>query len=124
MTAVHLHLAGRVPPGGWAALEAFLAEAFAVYEAPGGITMRLLRDAEDPCAFVEVVEYETRQDHDRDQVRVDRDPVLRDLLARWRALLDGPPRVTRYAVVVPGHTSESTSASTAAPDPPGQPFLA
>ena len=91
-----LHLHGRVPGGGRPALEAFLAEARAFYEAPGGIRVRLHWDRADPCRFLEIMEYADEAAYAADQERVEADPEMRAWLARWHALLDGPIAVTVY----------------------------
>lgn len=98
--AIHLRI--RVSAENRPAFEAFLAEAFPIYEAPGGIRMSLLEDPNDPTRLIEVVDYATEADYLADQERVENDPETKALLARWRALLDGPPEVEIYRTVVPG----------------------
>src|SRR5512142_1474756 len=85
-----IHLRARVADGRWDDLVSFLHKAIAYYEEPGGITVRLLRDAEDPHAFIEIIEYETDASYAADQRRVDSDPVMIALLQEWRGLLAGP----------------------------------
>ena len=93
---ITLVLAGRVPPGGRAALEGFLTEATPFYEAPGGIRVRLLWERAEPDSFVEIVEYADEAAYAADQHRVDEDPAMAAHLTRWRSLLAGPPTVTVY----------------------------
>lgn len=93
---IELHLRGRAASGLRADLDAFLAEAIPFYESPGGIRVRVLWDVADPNRFIEVIEYVDQAAHDRDQLRVENDPRMRDLLERWRSLLDGPPVVETY----------------------------
>ena len=95
---IELHLRIRVPPERRRAFDAFLAEAAAYYESPGGIRIRLLENRSDPADLLEIVEYESMEVFDADQRRVENDPVMRGYLARWRALLDGPPVVEVYEV--------------------------
>ena len=90
---VTILLSGRVLPGRWDDVVAYATEAFDVYEAPGGIRMRLLRDDADGDRFVEVVEYADEVAYEQDQRRIEQDPQVLRLLTRWHALLDGPPRV-------------------------------
>lgn len=78
------------------AVEEFFARARASYEAPGGITGRLLWSLDDPACFVEVFEYEDRAVYEADQVRVAHDPAMLALLAEWHTHLDGPPLVETY----------------------------
>lgn len=93
---IELHLRGRVIESRKADLEEFLAEAIPFYESPGGIRVRVLWDVADADRFIEIIEYADQATHDRDQLRVENDPRMRDLLDRWRALLDGPPVVEIY----------------------------
>ncbi len=77
-------------------LESFLARARPVYEAPGGITVRLQWSLAEPGAFVEIMEYRDRVTYEADQVRVERDPAMRALIDEWHTLLAGAPRVEAY----------------------------
>lgn len=95
-TRVDLHLRVRVKPGMRDAFFAFLREATPFYEAPGGIEVRLLEDMQDDHRFVELVLYEDEAVYARDQERVKNDPEMQAWLARWRALLEGPPVVEVY----------------------------
>jgi len=92
--AVVLVLEGRVPAGGQAALEEFLAEASRYYEEPGGIRVRLHWDRGDACRFREIIEYESMQGFEADDERTRSDNRMREYLARWRRLLDGDSSVT------------------------------
>ena len=94
--AITIHLRVRVASARREAFLAFLREAVPFYERPGGIRVRLLRDERDPEAYIEVIEYDTREAYERDQERVEHDPEMRAFLERWRALLDGPPVVEVY----------------------------
>ncbi len=100
MGMVSLHLRVRVPPGGGGALRAFLDEARAYYESPGGIRVRLLQDAADADRYIEVVEYADEGVYERDQERVAGDPVMKGYLERWRGLLAEPPVVEVYREVM------------------------
>ncbi|MBX3092824.1 MAG: hypothetical protein KF801_10010 [Cryobacterium sp.] len=93
---IELHLRGRVAAGRRPDFDAFLAEAVPFYESPGGIRVRVLWDTADSDRFVEVIDYVDQAAHDRDQIRVENDVRMRDLLERWRDLLDGPPVVETY----------------------------
>ena len=93
---IALHLRIQVPPGGEPDLVSFLREARPVYEAPGGIRLRLLRSVEDPHRYIELVEYDTAEGCVEDEHRIANDPQVKALLDRWRSLLDGPPCVERY----------------------------
>ncbi len=89
-------LKGRVRPGRREDLVRFLRDAVPCYERPGGIRTRLLRDVDDPDAFIELIEYADRGTYERDQQRVATDPEMRGYLERWRALLADAPLVETY----------------------------
>ncbi len=93
---IDLHLRLRVQPGRRDEFLAFLREATPVYESPGGITIRLLQDLHDDHRFIELVLYDDEPTYTRDQHRVANDPVMGELLARWRALLVETPVVEVY----------------------------
>lgn len=100
MVSLHLHL--RIDPARREELLRFLARATPVYEAPGGIRVRLAERLGDPGALIEVIEYATEEAYARDQRRVDEDPAMRALLAEWRTLLLDPPRVEVWREVAVG----------------------
>jgi len=93
---VALHLYIRVREGCEAKLMAFLRHARHFYEAPGGIRVRLLRDATDPRRFVEIIEYEDEAAFQQDDHRANTDPTMRRHLDEWRSLLDGEIHVKKY----------------------------
>jgi quinol monooxygenase YgiN len=94
--AVVLHLHIRVSQEKREELLMFLRDGRSFYEQPGGITMRLLEDNDDENAFIEVFEYDTLEDYQRDEQRVRSDPEMQAVLTVWRSLLCGPPRVCIY----------------------------
>ena len=96
-----LHLEVRVPPDRQQELIRFLQEAVPFYEQPGDITVRLLRQRDDPGRLIEVIEYDSWAAHDRDQERMERDRVALRLLERWRGLLDEPPTIVRFDELTP-----------------------
>ena len=96
MAAIQLDLHLRVAREGRAAFFEFLREAVPVYEGPGGIRIRLLESLQEPGTFIERVVYADRAAFDADQARVETDPSMRVLLARWRDLLEAPPRVETW----------------------------
>lgn len=98
---IDLHLRIRVSPGRCEDFLAFLHEATPFYQQPGGIRVELLEDASDDHRFIEVVHYADEPTFQRDQARVGDDPVMKEYLARWRALLAGPPVVEVYRITRP-----------------------
>ncbi len=97
--SVELHLRIRVAEHRREELLAFLREAIPVYEAPGGIRVSLQQEHGDPERYIERVEYRSEADFADDQERVERDPISRALVARWREILLEPPVVEVYRPV-------------------------
>lgn len=96
-----IQLHGRVADGRWDDLVSFLTKAIPFYEEPGGVRVRLLRDVDDPDAFVEVVEYDGEDSYAADQHRVESDPAMIARLEEWRTLLAGPVEVRTLRDVTP-----------------------
>jgi quinol monooxygenase YgiN len=96
MPAVVLHLHIQVEPERRDELLAFLRDARTYYEQPGGIRMRLFQKIDDDNAFIEVFEYDTLEDHQRDEDRVANDPQTKAVLAKWRSLIKGKPIIETY----------------------------
>ena len=86
----------RVPLSRRAELREFLHEAIPVYERPGGIRVRLLEKADDPEALCEIIEYDSHEVFVQDQWRVENDPEMKQLIARWREIISGAPIVDHY----------------------------
>ncbi len=99
---VDLHLRVRVRQGRRDAFLSFLREAIPYYESPGCIKIRLLEDRSDDHRFIELVLYDSESDYLKDQARVESDPTMRSLLARWRELLAEPPIVEVYHLLPGG----------------------
>jgi hypothetical protein len=99
--AIELHLRIQIKDKGRDRFLAFLKEAIPFYESPGGIRVRLLEDPAQSGGAVEVLEYATQADYDRDQERAANDPEMKTFLKRWRALLSTPPVVEVYRRVTP-----------------------
>jgi hypothetical protein len=110
-----IHLRGRVLEGRWDDLVSFLSKAIPFYEEPGGIRVRLLRDAADPDAFIEIIEYASVESYAADQHRVENDPAMIARLEEWRGLLAGPVEVQTLAEVF--QSDERPQAFTPEPEP-------
>jgi len=93
---VHLHLRLQTAGERRAELVAFLRDATPFYTAPGGIRLRLLERRGTPNEFLEIIEYDTNEHFLVDQTRVEDDPHMRSLLARWRSILAVPATVELY----------------------------
>jgi quinol monooxygenase YgiN len=93
---VVIHLRIRAQDYNHEPLLRFLRTAVPFYERAGGISIRLFQNVDDPSRFIEIVEYENQQAHDRDQVRVVSDRQMQSYIQSWHAILDGPPEVETY----------------------------
>lgn len=106
--AIELHLRLRVAQGCRADFLDFLGVAIPFYEAPGGIRVRLLENEADHHLFIEVIEYASRSDYERDQERVANDAQMIEYLARWRGFLAEPPTVEIYRMLIPDAEKKQT----------------
>jgi hypothetical protein len=90
--AVVLHLRIELLPGMEAAFRDYVQEAFPVFEAAGGCRGAVyVRPGE--LRFDEVFHYATEADFEAGERAIHDDPAQVALLARWRAMLAGPPEV-------------------------------
>jgi len=96
MTKRILHLRLATQTGDHSELGAFLKKAIPYYESLPGVRIRLMRSADDPKRYIEVVEYETLATAEADDKRMETDSRMRALLAEWRELLDSDVIVERY----------------------------
>jgi hypothetical protein len=93
---VDLHLQLRIKPGRRAEYLEFLRTFGPVFEAPGGIEIRLLEDLNDDHRFLELILYDDEAAYARDRVRVKTDPAIIRGLEEWRSFLAEPPRSEVY----------------------------
>lgn len=83
----------RVVPDQRAELISFLQEALPFYEQPGGIRIGLYESVDEPGFFQELVAYDTEASYEADQQRVEEDPEMKKVLAKWHSFIDGPLEV-------------------------------
>ena len=93
---VVLNLEVEVPPENRARFFDFCRRAFPVYESVGGNRMLVYEDASRPGRFNEIGYYRTMEDYKRGEDAIKDDPAQIRLIAEWRSLLSGPPKVTLY----------------------------
>ncbi len=60
-----------------------------LYEAFGGVRIRLLRNVDDPAQFVQIIEYQANQDFELNRQKLSSDPMTRNFVTAWRALFPG-----------------------------------
>ena len=97
---VVLHLRIRVKADQQPAFQTYLREALPVFEAQGDCQGVVYVDADDPESFDEVFYYASEAAYQAGERAIRENETQIALLARWRALLDGPPQVSvqrRYA---------------------------
>ena len=92
-------LAYRLPPERRAPLLAFLRDAIPFYERPGRTRVGLYESADEPGLYLELVAYADEAAYDADQARVEHDPEMIAVLARFRDVLGGPAEVRRMKPV-------------------------
>jgi len=89
----------RIPPTRRAELLAFLRDAVPFYERPGRIRVGLYESADEPGLYLELVAYADLAAYEADQDRVEHDPEMIAMLARFRAVVGGPCEVRRMKPV-------------------------
>ena len=81
-------------------LLAFLHDAIPFYERPGGVRVGLYESVDEPGLYLELVAYEDLAAYEADQDRVEHDPEMIAMLARFRAVVGGPAEVRRMKPVL------------------------
>jgi hypothetical protein len=59
------------------------------YQAFGNAQLTLLRNADDPSKFIQVIEYETPESFELNRQSIASDPRFQTYLQAWRAMLPG-----------------------------------
>lgn len=88
---LHLHI--RVRQDRQQAFRDYLQEALPVFEARGDCKGMVYRDAHDGECFDEAFYYASEAAYQASERAIREDPAEIALLTRWRALLEGPPRM-------------------------------
>jgi hypothetical protein len=69
------------------------------YQAFGNAELRLLRNADDPAKFIQVIEYETPESFELNRQSIAGDMRFQTYLTAWRAMLPGGVEVDVYEEV-------------------------
>ena len=69
------------------------------YQMFGNANFRLLRNADDPTKFIQVIEYETPESFELNRQSMASDMRFQTYLAGWRAMLPGALEVDVYQEV-------------------------
>ena len=86
----------RMPTGDVSQLLSLMRTAIPFFQAFGGATVRLLKNVDDPAAFVQMIEYETHGALELNRHRVASDPMMQGYLQTWRTLTMGAVEVDVY----------------------------
>lgn len=91
--AVVLHLHVRVKQENHEAFWQYIRDAFPVFEAAGDCKGMVYVNVDDPESLDEVFYYSSDAAYQAGERAIRENKAQIALLARWRTLLDGPPRV-------------------------------
>ncbi len=94
-----LHLKFTLPGADSAQLSALMHAAVPFYQMFGNAHLRLLRNADDPTKFVQVIEYETPESFELNRQSLASDMRVQTFLQAWRAMLPGAVEIDIYQEV-------------------------
>jgi hypothetical protein len=94
-----LHLRFTFPAGDPDQLAALMRAAAPFYQLFGNANFRLLRNADDPTKFIQVIEYEAPESFELNRQSLASDLRFQAYLQGWRALLPGALEVDVYQEV-------------------------
>ena len=97
-----LHVRVRTPMADPSQFLAALKAAIPVYEALGNARIRLLRNVDDPAAFVQIVEYRADEVLELNRQRLASDPTMRSYMQGWRMLTAGAVEIDVYEDITDG----------------------
>ncbi|HUZ32505.1 MAG TPA: hypothetical protein VMV19_10460 [Xanthobacteraceae bacterium] len=81
-------------------LSAMMRASAPFYQAFGNASLTLLRNADDPAKFVQVIEYEAPESFELNRQSIASDMRFQTYLTAWRAMLPGVLEVDVYVEVV------------------------
>ncbi len=91
-----LHLRIFIPLAKQPEFLTFLKKAKPFYEKPGGISVQLYQEINNPEKFIEVIEYDSQEIFNEDQLRVENDNEMKVYLEQWRTILSESIEVEYY----------------------------
>jgi hypothetical protein len=104
-TATHvtrfLHVKLRAPTADTAQLLPLMKAALPMLEALGA-RVRLMRNADDPAQFLQIIEYQMDSQLEANRQKVASDPMIRNYVQAWRAVFPGPMEMDVYEDVTDG----------------------
>jgi hypothetical protein len=96
-----LHVKFRAPAADAAQLLPMMKAALPMLEAMGA-RVRLMRNADDPSQFVQIIEYRTDSALEASREKVASDPMLRTYMQAWRSIFPGSVEMDVYEDVTEG----------------------
>jgi len=94
-----LHFRFTFPGADSEQLSALMRAAAPFYQMFGNAHFRLLRNADDPAKFIQVIEYETPQAFELNRQSIASDVRFQAYLQGWRAMLPGALEIDVYEEV-------------------------
>ncbi len=91
-----LHLRFTLPGADPDQLAAMMRASAPFYQAYGKAELKLLRNADDPAKFIQVIEYETPESFELNRQSLASDARFQAYLQMWRAMLPGALEVDVY----------------------------
>jgi hypothetical protein len=96
-----LHVKFRVPAADATQLLPMMKAALPMLEAMGA-RVRLMRNADDPAQFVQIIAYQTDPALEASREKVASDPMLRTYMQAWRSIFPGSVEMDVYEDVTDG----------------------
>jgi quinol monooxygenase YgiN len=94
-----LHLKFTLPGADSEQLSALMRASAPFYQVFGNAQFRLLRNADDPAKFIQVIEYETHEAFEINRQSLASDLRMQTYLQAWRAMLPGGLEIDVYVEV-------------------------
>jgi len=94
-----LHLRFTLPGADPERLAAMMRASVPFFQAFGNVHFKLLRNADDPAKFIQVIEYETPESFEINRQSIASDMRFQAYLQAWRAMLPGVLEIDVYQEV-------------------------
>ncbi len=94
-----LHLRFTLPGADADQLAALMRASAPFYQLFGNAQLKLLRNADDPTKFIQVIEYETPEHLELNRQSIASDVRMQSYLQAWRAMLPGALEIDVYQEV-------------------------
>jgi hypothetical protein len=91
-----LQLRFTLPSADSTQLVAMIKAATPFYQMFGKAEVRLLQNVDDPAKFIQLIEYEAREDWELSRQRIAGDPRMQVYLQTWRTMFPGALEIDVY----------------------------